>query len=56
MKMGRHEETVDIQLNQEAAKFKAHYKHLEKINDDAKKFMTLMKGNCLFTHFTEVTF
>jgi len=43
VKMGRHEETVDIQLNQEAAKFKAHYKHLEKINDDAKKFMTLMK-------------
>jgi hypothetical protein len=44
VKVGKAEETVDIQFNQESAKFKSHYKHLKKINEDIKKLLTLMKG------------
>jgi len=43
VKLGKADETVDIQLNQESAKFKNHYKHLKRINDNTKKVLVLLK-------------
>jgi len=43
VKLGKADETVDIQLNQESSKFKTHLKHLKRINDNAKKVLVLLK-------------
>lgn len=43
-KMGKAEETVDIQFNQERDRFFIQYKAIKKLKKDVLKMMDLLKG------------
>ncbi len=44
VKMGKAEETIDIQFNQERERFIAHYKAVKKLNKDSIKLLETLRG------------
>jgi hypothetical protein len=45
VKIGKADETVDVNTNQEKDKFKQHYKAVKKVAKDTQKVIELMKGD-----------